>query len=387
MHSILSEKTVSVLGSSGSVGKQALDIARKQNIRIHGLSASTNVDILENQIREFSPAVCAMLDEKSAADLRVRVADTSCRIIFGSEAICELAEASENDAVVNSITGVAGLRPSLSVIRAGKALALANKETIVTAGKLVMSEAQKNGIDILPVDSEHSAIFQSIGCNKKSDISRIMLTASGGPFFGMKREELSEITPERALAHPTWSMGPKITVDSASLMNKGFEVIEAVHLFGVAPSNVEVIVHRESIIHSLVEYNDKTTLAQLSHPDMRLCIQYALSYPNRVPVDLRPLDLVSVGSMTFAAPDMETFKLLPLAYYVAERPDSTLGATLNGANERAVALFLSGKISFIDIFDSVEKVVREADELELTVENIFEADAAARSAIDEIFGR
>ena len=384
--SILSNKTISILGSTGSVGRQTLDIARKQNIKVYGLTAASSVDILEEQIREFSPMVCAMLDENAANDLKVRVADTSCKVFSGIEAICEIAGAAENDVVVNSITGIAGLRPSLSVISAGKDLALANKETIVTAGKLVMSETKNNNVSILPVDSEHSAIFQSIGSNNKKDIARILLTASGGPFFGCKREELIGITPQRALAHPTWNMGPKITIDSASLMNKGFEVIEAVHLFDIEPSKVEVIVHRESIIHSLVEYTDKTTLAQLSHPDMRLPIQYALSHPERVEVDLKPLDLVSIGKMTFAAPDMDTFKLLPLAYHVANKPDGTLGAVLNGANERAVELFLKGKIAFTDIFDSVEHVVLNSKELDLTVENIFIADAESRRAIDEYFG-
>lgn len=385
MSNLLAKKTISVLGSSGSVGRQALDIARKQNIKVYGITASTSIDLLEEQIREFNPVVCAMLDKSTAEALAERVSDTDCRILCEVDGICEVASAKENDAVVNSITGVAGLRPSLAVIDAGKDLALANKETIVTAGKLVMENAKKRNVRILPVDSEHSAIFQSIGSNKKSDIARILLTASGGPFFGKKREELVGITPEKALAHPTWNMGPKITVDSATLMNKGFEVIEAVHLFDVAPEKVEVIVHRESIIHSLVEYNDKTTLAQLSHPDMRLPIQYALSYPDHVEVDLKPLDLVSVGTMTFAAPDMETFKLLKLAYYTAHRPDGTLGATLNGANERAVELFLKGRISFTDIFDSVESVVMSAKELPLTVDNVFVADASARSAIDDFF--
>lgn len=385
MVSNLSNKTISVLGSSGSVGTQALDVARKHNIKIYGITASTSVDLVEQQIREFSPTVCAMLNESAAEELKNRVVDTDCVILSGVDGICKVASAYENDVVVNSITGIAGLLPSLSVIRAGKDLALANKETIVTAGKLVMSEAEKYDVSILPVDSEHSAIFQSIGSNKKSDISRILLTASGGPFFGMKREELIDITPEKALAHPTWNMGPKITVDSASLMNKGFEVIEAVQLFGVPAEKVEVIVHRESIIHSLVEYNDRTTLAQLSHPDMRLPIQYALSYPDHFDSDLKPLDLVSAGKMTFAAPDMKTFKLLALAYYVAEHPDGTLGASLNGANERAVELFLQKKISFTDIFDSVEYVVKNADVLSLSVENVFLADKSARTAVDDYF--
>ena len=381
----LSNKTISVLGSSGSVGRQALDVAKKHNIRVYGITASTSVDLVEKQIREFSPVVCAMLDQASAEELKIRVADTDCTVLSGVDGICSVASADENDIVINSITGIAGLNPSFAVIKAGKDLALANKETIVTAGKLVMSEAEKNGVSILPVDSEHSAIFQSIGSNKKSDIARILLTASGGPFFGMKREELTDITPERALAHPTWNMGPKITIDSASLMNKGFEVIEAVQLFGIPADKVEVIVHRESIIHSLVEYNDRTTLAQLSHPDMRLPIQYAISYPDHFESELKPLDLVSAGKMTFAAPDMTTFKLLALAYYVAERPDGTLGATLNGANERAVELFLKKQISFTDIFDSVEYVVMNSDITDLTVDNVFLADKAAREAVDDYF--
>lgn len=381
----LSNKTISVLGSSGSVGRRALDVAKKHSIRVYGITASTSVDLVEKQIREFSPVVCAMLDESAANEIKDRVADTDCTVLSGVDGICSVASADENDIVINSITGIAGLRPSLAVIRAGKDLALANKETIVTAGKLVMSEAEKYRVSILPVDSEHSAIFQSIGSNKKSDIARILLTASGGPFFGMKREELTDITPERALAHPTWNMGPKITIDSASLMNKGFEVIEAVQLFGIPADKVEVIVHRESIIHSLVEYNDRTTLAQLSHPDMRLPIQYAISYPDHFESDLKPLDLVSAGRMTFAAPDMTTFKLLALAYYVAERPDGTLGATLNGANERAVELFLKKKISFTDIFDSVEYVVMNSDITDLTVDNVFLADKAAREAVDDYF--
>ncbi|MBQ3100792.1 MAG: 1-deoxy-D-xylulose-5-phosphate reductoisomerase [Clostridia bacterium] len=381
----LSNKTISVLGSSGSVGRQALDVAKKHNIRVYGITASTSVDLVEQQIREFTPAFCAMLDESAADELKNRVADTDCRVISGVDGICNIASSVENDIVINSITGIAGLKPSLAVIRAGKDLALANKETIVTAGKLVMSEAEERGVSILPVDSEHSAIFQSIGSNKKTDISRILLTASGGPFFGMTRDELVDISPEKALAHPTWNMGPKITIDSASLMNKGFEVIEAVQLFGIPPQKVEVIVHRESIIHSLVEYNDRTTLAQLSHPDMRLPIQYAISYPDHFASDLKPLDLTSVGKMTFSEPDTDTFKLLALAYYVAERPDGTLGATLNGANERAVELFLKKKISFTDIFDSVEHVVMNSVVMDLTVDNVFLADKAAREAVDDYF--
>ena len=383
----LSQKTISVLGSTGSVGRQALDVAREHGVRVYGITCKNDISRAEEQIREFSPEVCAVLDEEASADLKVRVSDTGCRIETGTDAICEVASSDRSDTVVNSITGIAGLLPSLAVIRSGKRLALANKETIVTAGKLVMSEAKKYGCEILPVDSEHSAIFQSIGSNDQRSIERIILTASGGPFFGSKREDLAGITPEKALAHPTWSMGPKITVDSATLMNKGFEVIEAVHLFGVSPSMIDVVIHRESIIHSLVEYTDKATIAQLSRPDMRLCVRYALSYPDRIPSSLQPLDLASIGTLTFASPDCETFTLLPLAYKVADRPDGTLGATLNGANERAVELFLRGEIGFTDIFDLVGEAVSSADEKPLDIERVFEADAEARLAVDRLLNK
>jgi len=383
----LERKTISVLGSSGSVGKQALDVARFHHIPVYGLTGSTSVKLLEEQIREFSPKKCAMNDESAASDLKIRVADTGCKILAGPEGVCEVASAEQNVSVVNSITGIAGLLPSLSAIRAGKELALANKETIVTAGKLVMEESRRLGTPILPVDSEHSAIFQSIGSNERSEIRRILLTASGGPFFGKSIEELRSITPESALAHPTWNMGPKITVDSATLMNKGFEVIEAVHLFGISPDKIEVVVHRESIIHSLVEYNDRAVLAQLSVPDMRLCVQYALTYPHRTESMLAPLDLAGIGMLTFFRPDLETFKLLRLAYDVANYPDTTLGATLNGANEAAVALFLQKKISFTDISDYVEHACINAEKLSLTVENVFAADASARRAVFEMYGR
>ena len=382
-----SEKTVSVLGSTGSVGRQTLDVVRKHGIKVYGLSGAVSTDLMETQIREFHPCVCVMTNEKAAADLKVRVADTDCRVLAGSDNVCSLASAKENDLVFNSITGIAGLMPSVSAIKAGKDLALANKETIVTAGKLVMSEAKKHNSKILPVDSEHSAIFQCIGSNGGSAIRRIILTASGGPFFGKSRNELCGITPKTALAHPTWNMGPKISIDSATLMNKGFEVIEAVHLFGVSPSMVDVVIHRESIIHSLVEYNDKAVIAQLSNPDMRLPVQYALTYPERVDSALSPLDLASIGNLSFSKPDLNTFKLLKLAYKVANDTDNTAGATLNGANERAVELFLAGKISFTDIFDFVEAALNEAAVYDLTLPNVFTADCEARETVSRLSER
>ena len=382
----LIDKTISVLGSTGSVGTQTLDVARRHGVRVHGLTGCRNVALIETQIREFSPEVCAMADPDVAADLKVRVADTGCRVIPGSEAVCEVASSCENDVVVNAVTGVAGLLPSVAALEAGNDLALANKETIVTAGEYVTGLAQKNSCRILPVDSEHSAIFQCINADAKNKISRIVITASGGPFLGKKREELLSVTPEQALCHPVWNMGKKISVDSATLMNKGFEVIEAARLFGVCADCIDVVVHPEGIIHSMVEYIDRATLAQMSYPDMRLCIQYALTYPERIASGLAPLSLADVGTLTFFAPDVDTFRLLPLAYDVL-RSGGTTGATLNAANERAVDLFLEGSISFTDIFDYVCEAVAAAPNLPLTVDNVFEADSDARRCVDKLSGR
>ena len=380
------EKSVTVLGSTGSVGTQALDVARSQNIKVDAISGATRTDILEEQIREFSPSVCAVLSENKAKELAVRVADTDCRIISGYEAIVDLAGRGISDAVINSITGKAGLRPSLAAIEAGTSLALANKETIVCAGELVNKAAAENNVKILPVDSEHSAIFQCIGDSRHEDISKVILTASGGPFYGKSREELKAITPEMALAHPTWKMGPKITIDSATLMNKGFEVIEARYLFDMPADKIEVIVHPESIVHSMVEYIDRAVIAQLSCPDMRLCVQYALSYPNRCTGTLKPLDLTEIGSLTFKSPDYGTFKLLKLAYEVLER-GGNLGAALNGANERAVALFLEERISFTDIMDLVCEAVDKIRFIaKPTLDDIEETDIISRELIDDLSG-
>ncbi len=380
----INEKTITVLGSTGSVGTQALDVARSQHIKVDAISGATRIDILEEQIREFKPEKCAVLDENKAKDLAVRVADTSCKICAGESSIIELAGSGISDAVVNSITGKAGLKPSLAVIESKTSLALANKETIVCAGEIVNESARRNNVKILPVDSEHSAIFQCIGSSRHEDISKIVLTASGGPFYGMKREELSSITPEMALAHPTWKMGPKITIDSATLMNKGFEVIEARYLFDVPSERIQVVVHPESIVHSMVEYIDKAVIAQLSCPDMRLCVQYALSYPDRCSGALKPLDLTELGSLTFKKPDPETFKLLGLAYTVLEK-GGNLGAALNGANERAVALFLNKKISFTDIMDLVCEAVARIEYIkEPTLSDIDSTDIISREIVDDL---
>lgn len=378
------EKTITVLGSTGSVGTQALDVARAQNIKVDAITGASRIDILEDQIREFKPAYCAVLNEDKAKELAVSAKDTDCKILSGYDAIVELAGSGKSDSVINSITGKAGLKPSLAVIDSGTSLALANKETIVCAGELVGNAAKKNNVKILPVDSEHSAIFQCIGTSRHEDINKIILTASGGPFYGKTREELSGITPEMALAHPTWKMGPKITIDSATLMNKGFEVIEAKYLFDVPSDKIEVIVHPESIVHSMVEYIDKAVIAQLSCPDMRLCVQYALSYPNRCEGTLKPLGLTEIGSLTFKKPDTKTFKLLGLAYKVLER-GGNMGAALNGANERAVALFLEKKISFTDIMDLVCDAVDRIKYIEKpTLDDIDKTDILSREAVDKL---
>lgn len=374
-----------MLGSTGSVGRQALDVCRHRNIKVTALSAGSNISLLEEQIREFSPGLCAVADERAAADLAVRVADTGTRIISGKNSAEVIASEADADTVLNSVSGIAGLRPTLAAIRAGKRLALANKESLVTYGKVVMAEAERRGVMILPVDSEHSAVFQCLSGQK---IKKIILTASGGPFFGKKREELARITPADALAHPTWSMGNRITIDSATLMNKGFEVIEAVMLFGVAPEQVGVVVHRESIIHSMVEYTDNAVIAQMGAPDMRLCVQYALTYPERYDSPVAELDLVKLSRLTFAEPDGEAFPLLPLAYRAVKR-GGVVPAVMNGADEAAVAMFLDGRISFTDISDIVSAVTENAPEVECpTLEDIEAADREARRmAAEMVAGR
>ena len=349
---------IAVLGSTGSVGEQALDVARTAGVPVHALCANRSVRRAEEQIREFHPTACAMADEDAAAALRIAVADTPTRIYAGEQGICEMIAESDAETVVNAIIGEAGLRSTLTTLEQKKKLALANKESLVVAGEIVMDLARRNGQDILPVDSEHCAIYQCLQAGRRQDVKRLLLTASGGPFFGRTAEQMGEITVEQTLAHPTWQMGAKITVDSATLMNKGFEVIEAVHLFGVRPEQVEVVVHRESIIHSMVEYADNSVIAQLSVPDMRLCVQYALTGPVRTPSPLNQLDLTALGKLTFYKPDMETFVLLPTAIRAIEQ-GGALPAVLNAANEVAVAHFLNHEITFRQIFDTVVQVTED----------------------------
>lgn len=357
MKNIVNKKIV-ILGSTGSVGKQTVEVAADLGAEVLALAGSRSVDTMEAQARQLRPKFCVMSDERAANELKTKLADTSVEVRFGKNALLEAAALPEADIIYNSIGQSAGLEPTLSALNAGKTLALANKESIVMAGDIVMRTSREQNAQIIPVDSEHSAIFQCLQSGRRSDLKRILLTASGGPFFGMKRDELVDITPERALAHPTWNMGARLTIDSATLMNKGLEFIEAVHLFNVKPEQVEVVVHRESIIHSAVEYTDNAIIAQLSLPDMRLCAQYALTYPERVEGIMGQLDLTAVGKLTFYKPDMENFPLLQMAMDCI-KVGGTLPAALNAADEVAVSQYLDGYIGFNDIPDVVYKTLQK----------------------------
>ena len=372
-------KTVGILGATGSVGMLAIDVARARVYKVDFRSARRDSATLEALAREFLPSAVAMADEASAADLRVRLADTSVRVLSGNAGICEGIATSSAETVVNSILGEAGLMPTLAVIDSGKRLALANKESLVIAGDIVMSRARERGVEILPVDSEHSAIFQSLASGKHSEIKRLILTASGGPFYRKSREELARVTLADTLAHPTWKMGKKITVDSATLMNKGFEIIEAAHLFGVHPSKIEVVIHRESILHSAVEYIDNTVIGEMSVPDMRSCVQYAVDYPDRCEAVTESLDFFKVASLTFSRPDTESFPLLALAKRAISE-GGAMPAVLNAADEVAVAAFLDGKIGFCDISLAVGKTYEKMSDARgvRELEGIIECDRRAR---------
>ena len=373
---------ISLLGSTGSIGRQSLEVIQACGMKVGALTANSNVARMEEQARQFQPELAVMMDEQAAADLKVRLADTPVRVAGGLEGLLEAAELPKADTVITAVVGMVGLRPTMAAIREGKRIALANKETLVCAGQLVTEEARDYGAKILPVDSEHSALFQSLqGCKDRGEVKRLILTCSGGPFFGKTRKELKGMTREDALQHPNWSMGAKITVDSATLMNKGLEFIEAMHLYQMPPEKISIVVHRESIIHSLVEYCDNAMIAQLGTPDMRLPIQYALTWPERVVGPATPLDLCSCGPLTFAQPDTETFQCLALALEAA-KTGGTAGAILNGANEAAVALFLEGKIGFLDIADRVRRAMEQVKVIaDPSMTQVLEADAAAREAV------
>ena len=373
---------ISLLGSTGSIGRQSLEVIQACGMKVGALTAKSNVARMEEQARQFQPELAVMMDEQAAADLKVRLADTPVRVAGGLEGLLEAAELPKADTVITAVVGMVGLRPTMAAIREGKRIALANKETLVCAGQLVTEEARDYGAKILPVDSEHSALFQSLqGCKDRGEVKRLILTCSGGPFFGKTRKELEGMTSEDALQHPNWSMGAKITVDSATLMNKGLEFIEAMHLYQMPPEKISIVVHRESIIHSLVEYCDNAMIAQMGTPDMRLPIQYALTWPERVVGPATPLDLCSCGPLTFAQPDTETFQCLALALEAA-KTGGTAGAILNGANEAAVALFLEGKIGFLDIADRVRRAMEQVKVIaDPSMTQVLEADAAAREAV------
>lgn len=372
-------KTVSVLGATGSVGRQALDVARERGYKVDFLCASRDSLSLEKYAREFKPRAVAMADSEAAKDLKVRLSDTDIQVFSGNGGVLEGIAKSESDVAVNSILGEAGLLPSLEVIKSGKRLALANKESLVIAGDIVMAAAKEKGVEIIPVDSEHSAIFQSLKSGRREEIKKIILTASGGPFFGRTLSQLESVTLTDTLAHPTWSMGKKITVDSATLMNKGFELIEAVHLFGVCEDKIEITIHRESILHSAVEYIDNSIIAELSVPDMRMCVQYAVDYPERCESASRELDLFKVGALTFHKPDTEAFPFLELARE-AIRMGGAMPAVMNAADEVAVGAFLDGKISFTDIYKIVFGSFTQLSDRakEYTLDGIIASDREAR---------
>ncbi len=377
----INEKYLAVLGSTGSIGKQALDVCERNGVRVEALSANSSVKVIEEQARKFRPSYAAMSDPASAKELAFLLSDTPVKVFAGPEGILEMINRLRGDAVLNSITGGDGLLPTAEAVKCGKNIALANKETLVTAGDIVMKAVKEKKVSLMPVDSEHCAIFQCLKAGRKSEVRRIILTASGGPFFGKKRNELENVGVKETLAHPTWNMGRKITVDSATMMNKCFEMIEAKHLFCVSPSEIEVVIHRQSVVHSMVEYEDGAVIAQLGVPDMRTCIQYALTYPERLPGAAEPLDFEKAMTLTFDRPDYETFKPLGLASFVMEK-GGILPAVLNGANDALVKLFLDGKIPFLTIGDAAEKIVKTTENIKApTLEQIVKAGKEAKERV------
>ena len=372
-------RCVSILGSTGSIGRQSLEIVRNLNIHVAALTAGTRVELMAQQCREFLPELAVMGTQEAAEELKTLISDLAIRVSWGEAGLLEAASIESADCVITAVVGMVGLKPTIAAIREGKRIGLANKETLVCAGELVMAEARKYGVEIVPVDSEHSAIFQCLmGAGEKREIKRLILTCSGGPFFGKSREELKTMTKADALRHPNWAMGPKITVDSATLMNKGLEVIEAMRLYDMPLEQVDVVIHRQSIIHSMVEFVDGAVMAQMGTPDMRLPIQLAMTYPQRCECVAPALDLLQCGALTFAQPDLEAFPCLRLAMDCAKRGGNACAA-MNGANEVAVALFLEDKISFYDIYDLVSQAVATVPYIaDPTLEDILETDRLAR---------
>lgn len=375
-------KCVSILGSTGSIGRQSLDIIDNLKIPVCALTAGTNVQRMAQQCQKYRPQLAVMATQDAADALRKELKDLPIRIEWGEEGLIHAASMENADCVITAVVGMVGLKPTLAAIRAGKRIGLANKETLVCAGELVMAEAKANNVEIIPVDSEHSAIFQCLmGSGEKREIKRLILTCSGGPFFGKTREELGIITKADALRHPNWKMGEKITIDCATLMNKGLEVIEAMRLYDLPLEQVDVVIHRQSIVHSLVEFVDGAVMAQLGSPDMRLPIQLAMTYPERMACPVEPLDLLTCGNLSFKAPDTEAFPCLALARECAQKGGTACPA-MNGANEEAVAMFLRDEIGFYDIYDLVSRAVAEVPFIQNpTLEEILEADRLARQAV------
>ena len=376
------EHNISILGSTGSIGTQTLEVARAhKGIKVNAISANSNIKLLEEQAREFMPSVVAVANEEKAKELKIKLADTSVKVIGGIEALIEVATFAKAQTVVTAVVGISGLKPTIEAIKSKKNIALANKETLVTGGHIVTELAKENKVDILPVDSEHSAIFQSLMGNDKKAIKRILLTASGGPFFGKKREELTNITPNDALKHPNWDMGAKVTIDSSTLVNKGLEVIEAKWLFDVDIDQIEVLVHRQSIVHSMVEYIDNGVIAQLGTPDMRLPIQFAITYPHRMTMQNNEIDFTKIGTLTFDKPDTDTFFALELAKK-AGKEGGILPTVFNSADEAAVELFLGGKLSYLGISDAIQKAMEKTNNIQNpTLEEIMLADKWAREVV------
>ncbi len=376
------KKRLSILGSTGSIGTQSLDVVDKRDYQVVALTAHSNVDVIEAQIRKYKPEYAAMVDEEAAAQLKIKVKDTNTKVLSGMAGVCQCAAAENADTVINSVVGMAGLEPTLEAIKAKKTIALANKETLVAGGHLVMNSAKENRVKILPVDSEHSAIFQSLqGSPRKEAVKRIILTASGGPFFGKTRDELKDVTVKEALNHPNWAMGAKITIDSATMMNKGLELIEAVWLFDVKPENVDIVVHRESVIHSLVEYVDNSVIAQLGVPDMRIPIQYALTYPERYESPVKQLSLTDYGNLTFFKPDYETFECINLCRSAISR-GGLAPAVANSANEMANYMFRQGKIKFLQIGELVAKALETAPkQADYSLEDVLKIDRETRAYV------
>lgn len=377
-------KRINLLGSTGSIGVQTLDVAREHGYKIESLAAYSNVDVIEKQIREFKPQYAAMVDDNAAKQLKERVSDLDVKVMSGMEGVSFCAAEAKGDITLNAVVGMAGLKPTLDAINAGKTIALANKETLVAGGKLVTDAAKKNNVSILPVDSEHSAIFQCLlGSPRNSTLKRIILTASGGPFFGKTKEELERVTLADALKHPSWSMGQKITIDSATMFNKGLELIEAVWLFDVDPDMIDIVVHRESIVHSLIEYDDNSVIAQLGHPDMRLPIQFAITYPDRFPSPERQLDLWEVGNLSFYKPDYDTFPCMDICRNAIKK-GGLYPAAVNCANEEANLLFRQGKIAFNDIPVLISKASEfTPDKPDYTLEDVYNTDVLMREKVRE----